>query len=111
MHFQDFNAEVLQCLTIPNVTANTQQISVSSTGKCNSEAELRYFAGDWSEVHHILPHILSDENGTNGGQTVNGTAGYDIVLMAETVYSISALPSLYKLIKKVPYIHLLIYHF
>ncbi|XP_031097242.1 histidine protein methyltransferase 1 homolog isoform X1 [Ipomoea triloba] len=99
VHFQDFNAEVLQCLTIPNVNANTQQISVSSTEKCNSEAELRYFAGDWSEVHRILPQILSDENGINECQTVN-TAGYDIVLMAETVYSISALPSLYKLIKK-----------
>ncbi|XP_019180402.1 PREDICTED: histidine protein methyltransferase 1 homolog isoform X2 [Ipomoea nil] len=100
VHFQDFNAEVLQCLTIPNVNANIQQISVSSTEKCVSEAELRYFAGDWSEVHRILPQTLSDENGINECQTVNNTAGYDIVLMAETVYSISALPSLYKLIKK-----------
>ncbi|CAH9086001.1 unnamed protein product [Cuscuta epithymum] len=31
---------------------------------------------------------------------MNGTACYDIILMAETVYSMSALPGLYKLIEK-----------
>lgn len=29
------------------------------------------------------------------------SVGYDIILMAETVYSVSTLPRLYKLIKKV----------
>lgn len=96
VHFQDFNAEVLQHLTIPNVKANTQQMAISSE-KCNSETELRYFAGDWSDVHCVLPHVLPEDN---GGQTVEGTFGYDIILMAETVYSISSLPSLYKLVKK-----------
>lgn len=55
------------------------------------EADTRFFAGDWGEVHSILPFVSSDE-----------IAGYDIILMAETVYSISALPSLYELMKKVP---------
>ncbi|KAH6778180.1 putative methyltransferase family protein [Perilla frutescens var. hirtella] len=77
VHFQDFNAEVLQCLTIPNVTAN-----IEKEGHINSET--RFFSGDWGEVHCVLDQA----------------AGYDVILMAETVYSISALPNLYKLIKK-----------
>ncbi|CAH9133060.1 unnamed protein product [Cuscuta epithymum] len=97
VHFQDFNAEVLRCLTIPNVNANTQQMGISSVKK-SSEAELRYFAGDWSDIHCILP--LTHDNDISEGQTVNGTACYDIILMAETVYSMSALPSLYKLVEK-----------
>ncbi|KAL8088811.1 hypothetical protein AgCh_038554 [Apium graveolens] len=87
VHFQDFNAEVLQCLTIPNVNANI----------LNSEAEIRYFAGDWGEVHQLLSHSNTDENSSS---ELDGCGGYDIILMAETVYSISALPNLYQLIKK-----------
>lgn len=92
VHFQDFNAEVLQHLTIPNVKANIQKKSqyLTDVNECGSiEADARFFAGDWGEVHSILPLVSSDE-----------IAGYDIILMAETVYSISALPILYKLIKK-----------
>lgn len=95
IHFQDFNAEVLQCLTIPNVNANLPKKSESLATvvtERNTEAEIRFFAGDWSEVHQILPYANTDEK--------DQSAGYDIILMAETVYSISALPSLYKLIKK-----------
>lgn len=89
VHFQDFNAEVLQCLTIPNVNANILQ---------NSEADIRYFAGDWGEVHQLLRHLNTDEN---CNCELNEYGGYDIILMAETVYSISTLPNLYQLIKKV----------
>lgn len=88
VHFQDFNAEVLQCLTIPNVNANL----------LNSEAEIRYFAGDWGEVHQLLCNFDTDENSSS---ELDECVGYDIILMAETVYSISALPNLYQLIKKV----------
>lgn len=88
VHFQDFNAEVLQCLTIPNVNANLLQ---------TSEAEIRYFAGDWGEVHQLLSHSNTDENCSS---ELDKSGGYDIILMAETVYSISALPNLYQLIKK-----------
>lgn len=95
VHFQDFNAEVLQCLTIPNVNANIQQ-NLSATDD-NNNTEVRFFASDWNEAHLVLPHVLADDGGTKNVQTV---AGYDIILMAETVYSISTLCSLYKLIKK-----------
>ncbi|CAH9085999.1 unnamed protein product [Cuscuta epithymum] len=68
--------------------------------KLSSEAELSYFAGVWGDIQCIVPH--TDANDTSEGQTMNGTACYDIILMAETVYSMSALPGLYKLIEKVP---------
>lgn len=88
VHFQDFNAEVLQCLTIPNVNANLLQ---------TCEAEIRYFAGDWGEVHQLLSHSNTDKSCSS---ELDKSGGYDIILMAETVYSISALPNLYQLIKK-----------
>ncbi|CAI0453196.1 unnamed protein product [Linum tenue] len=76
VHFQDFNAEVLRCLTIPNANANLSDTTLIV------ETEVKYFAGDWSQVHQCLPH------------------DYDIILMAETIYAISAQQSLYELIKK-----------
>ncbi|CAN1228361.1 Histidine protein methyltransferase 1 homolog [Linum grandiflorum] len=76
VHFQDFNAEVLKCLTIPNATTN-----LSST-EVNNKTKVRYFAGDWSQIHQCLPH------------------DYDVILMAETIYAVSAQPSLYELVKK-----------
>ncbi|KAM5569648.1 hypothetical protein ABKV19_016918 [Rosa sericea] len=83
IHFQDFNAEVLQCLTIPNVNANVpsfQPPALQET-KCDKGAEIRFFC--W---------------GLASGQSPD--AQYDIILMAETVYSISTLQHLYELIKK-----------
>lgn len=91
VHFQDFNAEVLRCLTIPNLNAN---LSEKSSSVSVSETEVRFFAGEWSEVHQVLPLVNSD------GET-NKKGGYDIILMAETIYSISAQKSQYELIKRV----------
>ncbi|KAL0867333.1 hypothetical protein Bca101_046451 [Brassica carinata] len=89
VHFQDFNAEVLRCLTIPNLNANLSQkppsVSVGGGG-------VRFFAGEWSEVHQLLPLVNDGETDKKGG--------YDIILMAETIYSISAQKSLYELIKR-----------
>ncbi|KAG7543043.1 S-adenosyl-L-methionine-dependent methyltransferase [Arabidopsis thaliana x Arabidopsis arenosa] len=90
VHFQDFNAEVLRCLTIPNLNAN---LSEKSSSVSVGETEVRFFAGDWSEVHQVLPLVNND------GET-NKKGGYDVILMAETIYSISAQKSLYQLIKR-----------
>lgn len=90
IHFQDFNAEVLQCLTIPNLNANLLNKSSSVSV---SETEVRFFSGEWSEVHKILPLVNDGETDKKGC--------YDIILMAETIYSISAQKSLYELIKRV----------
>ncbi|GAB2210023.1 hypothetical protein Droror1_Dr00015273 [Drosera rotundifolia] len=91
VHFQDFNQEVLRCLTIPNVHTNLpEQFQPMRSNAASSEGgpEIRFFAGDWSEVNSILPLAQGDL-----------PAGYDVILMAETVYSITALPNLYRLIK------------
>lgn len=103
IHFQDFNSEVLECLTIPNVNANMQKKSQSSSTmneqKCD-QVETRFFAGDWNDMHRILPHVLRDEyRGNRDEEPDRQPEGYDIILMAETVYSVSSLPNLYKLIK------------
>ncbi|KAA8527894.1 hypothetical protein F0562_035237 [Nyssa sinensis] len=103
IHFQDFNAEVLQCLTVPNVNANllkkSQPLATDVT-EWNTGAEIRFFAGDWAEVNQILPHVHANEKVPDCNLGMDQYAGYDIILMAETVYSISALPNLYELIKK-----------
>ncbi|CAJ1849649.1 unnamed protein product [Sphenostylis stenocarpa] len=93
VHFQDFNAEVLSCLTIPNLNANISgksQASSSNLTICD-KAEVRFFAGDWSGIDKLLPHVSTDDNRGDG---------YDFILMAETVYSVSSLQILYNLIKK-----------
>ncbi|XP_038888789.1 histidine protein methyltransferase 1 homolog [Benincasa hispida] len=96
VHFQDFNAEVLRCLTIPNVAANLSKkdetLSINPT-ESDAGSAFRYFAGDWSEMHKILPFASDNEEELSGSFD-----GYDIVLMAETVYSLSTLKTLYKLI-------------
>ncbi|XP_076959069.1 uncharacterized protein LOC143635045, partial [Bidens hawaiensis] len=96
VHFQDFNSEVLQCLTIPNVVANLPVKSLSP----GANSEVRFFAGDWSEVHQILPNLQTDDRDSKCSSGSSESTGYDIILMAETVYSVSSLPALYELIKK-----------
>ncbi|KAE9607962.1 putative protein-histidine N-methyltransferase [Lupinus albus] len=96
VHFQDFNAEVLRCLTIPNLNANLpgkSHPSSSANSTICDKTEVRFFAGDWSDIDKLLPHVGTDANHTEG-------AGYDFILMAETVYSINSLQNLYNLIKK-----------
>lgn len=97
VHFQDFNVEVLRCLTLPNVKANLQK-RLTETENDVSMPEVRFFAGDWTEVYQLFgcgndSNLASDPN-----------FGYDIILMAETVYSLSSLQGLYELIKKVMFL-------
>lgn len=65
------------------------------------KAQVRFFAGDWSEIDKLLLHVGKDEKDLGCCSDRNKGAGYDFILMAETVYSISSLQSLYNLIKKV----------
>lgn len=102
VHFQDFNAEVLQCLTIPNVYANVHKKPdhlATDTNK-NYNLETRFFAGDWGEVYCILPSACKDENEASYLAQLDRGSSYDVIIMAETVYSVSALPNLCRLIKK-----------
>lgn len=106
VHFQDFNAEVLQCLTIPNLRANFEEephLSIAMNGtEENIQDKVRFFSGDWAEVHQILPHASESNYHTSSDSSSEQSScgGYDIILMAETVYSISSLQTLYELSKK-----------
>ncbi|VAI31811.1 unnamed protein product [Triticum turgidum subsp. durum] len=98
VHFQDFNAEVLRCLTIPNVKANL--LKESSQGTFTSRS-VGFYAGDWSEIDKLLLRGDAVQDKTTNLHTENeGCRGYDIILMAETVYALDSLPSLYRLVKK-----------
>lgn len=163
IHFQDFNAEVLRCLTIPNVNANLEQTNeklprhadgaVASTTANSIAPDIHFYAGDWGELHSLLSMVATDqvdsleeadqclpENGlplgnfpyqdtsTNNQETPTSfpqvkdaecgrkhsrspacerardrdisEGGYDIILTAETIYSIGSMQKLYQLIKK-----------
>ncbi|TVU09299.1 hypothetical protein EJB05_42762, partial [Eragrostis curvula] len=98
IHFQDFNAEVLKCLTIPNVKGNL--FKEQSEGTCMSRS-VGFFAGDWSEMDKLLLCGDAEHDKKTSHNTEDKTSsGYDIILMAETVYALSSLPNLYGLIKK-----------
>ncbi|KAL3507245.1 hypothetical protein ACH5RR_032627 [Cinchona calisaya] len=89
--FQDFNAKVLQSLTIPNVNANIQKKSNSASTdviECITELETLFFAGDWSEVNVILPYACGDDCATNSDREVVNRDGYDIILMDEKLLAL-----------------------
>lgn len=91
VHFQDYNKEVLEQLTIPNAATNWQLQSTTAP-KTNSNVNkppppARYFSGDWSRLFSLIDTLQ-----------LSGT--YDIVLSAETVYSIDSVNSLVDCIRK-----------
>ncbi|CAA6663689.1 unnamed protein product [Spirodela intermedia] len=112
--FQDFNAEVLRCLTIRNVEHNLRKGRPRlPEGNPQNEGaqQVRFFAGDWREVHRLLLRRADD----GGGRHLPGEASseehgslssscssrcYHVILMAETMYSLSSLGNLYDVIKK-----------
>ncbi|PON55672.1 S-adenosyl-L-methionine-dependent methyltransferase [Parasponia andersonii] len=113
IHFQDFNAEVLKYLTIPNVNANLQKkLQRSKIDETDSEtlARVRFFAGDWSEIDKLLPHVRDSKEKSDPSSGDFSVHGYDIILMAETVYSVTVFQRLYELLKKcLSYPHGLVY--
>lgn len=69
---QDYNSEVLQRLTMPNLAANLAERVTRAPPHHSRKA--RFFAGDWA----ALPGILEE----------CGLAGtYDFVLSTDTIYS------------------------
>jgi hypothetical protein len=58
VHFHDFNAEVLRCLTIPNVNANLSvrsHCSATKEGSAGTEGELCFFVGEyWSQSIYVF---------------------------------------------------------
>jgi hypothetical protein len=93
---QDYNRSVIATLTIPNVEANVAAWATrqSATGAAPGAAAAtaggssaaRYFAGSWDSLAWELTQRGLDRS-------------YDVVLTAETIYSLAAMRSLYRCIK------------
>lgn len=98
---QDYNRSVLTTLTIQNVGANAsawatrrQAAAASGSGDgsgsggtaADAAARARYFAGSWDALPALLSHQGLHQS-------------YDLVLTAETIYSLEAMRSLYACIK------------
>jgi predicted nicotinamide N-methyase len=89
VHFQDYNKEVLQVLTVPTVAANwAAHCARGGAAPLPAPApRARYFSGDWSSYAQLLDAL--DLQGT-----------YDVVLSAETIYNLAGMRSLYLCIKQ-----------
>ncbi|BDA46890.1 Histidine protein methyltransferase 1 homolog [Coccomyxa sp. Obi] len=87
VHFQDYNREVLMALTIPNVAANTVTADSNRQAEGHSFPRSRFFSGDWA----TLPTLLEREG-------LLGT--YDMILSAETIYSLDSQQQLLSCIKQ-----------
>ncbi|CAH1232745.1 histidine protein methyltransferase 1 homolog [Branchiostoma lanceolatum] len=82
IHFQDYNEEVLQNVTIPNVVLNT--------GAGLDAARCRFFGGDWGGVQELL---------TEESESTNNK--YDVILTSETIYNTDSYQKLHDLMKSV----------
>jgi len=95
VHFQDYNDDVIEYVTIPNVLVNLAQ----QPKQCQSETAsfgllqtarkcCRFFSGDWGSVVDFI----------NPGQ-VNEMM-YDVILTSETIYAVESHVKLYNVIKR-----------
>eukprot|EP00035_Acanthoeca_spectabilis_P031712 m.15417 g.15417 ORF g.15417 m.15417 type:complete len:334 (-) comp4911_c0_seq1:3-1004(-) len=92
--FQDYNREVIEHLTIPNYRLNVSEgagagLGGNAAGVVETDTVVagtpRFFSGSWAALEEHLAH---GEDGT-----------YDVVLTAETLYSLESMPELYSLLK------------
>ena len=73
IHFQDFNAEVLRCLTIPNVYVNLQNARerlgrhcdgpVTPTRTTSLSPDVHFYASDWGDLHTLLSVVGENQIG------------------------------------------------
>lgn len=96
--FQDYNEDVIEYVTIPNVLLNLEQMNKGKAGESDSRIILnllqsahkryRFFFGDWgSVVNFINPELVEEKM-------------YDVVLTSETIYSLDSHSKLYNFIKR-----------
>lgn len=69
VHFQDYNAEVINHVTIPSVLLNTVESA--------SDNDIKFYSGDWSNLARLIP-----------------SGHYDIILTSETIYNPTSQPKL-----------------
>lgn len=92
VHFQDFNSDVIERLTIPNVLLNAPEGGVDGAeeegGGEGTIPETRFFSGDWSD----LAPPASPDGGEGPLRLRRGY--YDLILTSETIYSLDSQPGL-----------------
>ena len=79
--FQDYNEEVLQCLTIPNLYLNTS----AHPQLAGVLPRCRFYSGDWTDVTQLM--------------IANQDVAFDVILTAETIYCTGQQPVLLQAIK------------
>ena len=101
VHFQDYNREVISCITIPSVIANLRH------GREGGKTEPRSDLGD----HILVPEWSADDHSRvrfffgDWAQfaTMHRRAGespYDVILTSETIYSLESQPKLLRALKQ-----------
>eukprot|EP00123_Amoebidium_parasiticum_P010483 comp20136_c0_seq1/m.24880 comp20136_c0_seq1/g.24880 ORF comp20136_c0_seq1/g.24880 comp20136_c0_seq1/m.24880 type:complete len:292 (-) comp20136_c0_seq1:17-892(-) len=79
--FLDYNLEVIEHLTIPNVLLNVPETFTPTPTHC------RFFAGDWATFNQTVNPEGQEE------------LKYDIIVTSETIYNLDTQPGLYAAIK------------
>ena len=75
VHFQDYNPEVIDHVTIPSVLLNLPESKFADCG-------YKFYSGDWSNFIELIP-----------------SGYYDIILTSETIYSPASQPKLLAALK------------
>ena len=93
VHFQDYNDDVIEYVTIPNVLLNLQneqcQLETTTFDVLETAKKCcRFFSGDWgSAVDFINPERVRDLK-------------YDVILTSETIYAVESHAKLFHFIKR-----------
>ncbi|XP_035718765.1 histidine protein methyltransferase 1 homolog [Vespa mandarinia] len=82
VHFQDYNAEVIRSVTIPNVFLNFKD-KQKTLEKCE------FYCGDWASFTMLLKNDIK-----------NGDQKYDFIFTSETIYNPENHRKLYEVFKK-----------
>lgn len=99
VHFQDYNDDVIEHVTIPNVLLNLQQRLKSERCELKATAinfdlletarrSCRFYSGDWGYLLGFINPELASE------------MLYDVILTAETIYAVESHDKLYQFIKR-----------
>ena len=83
VHFQDYNPQVIDYITIPSVLLNMKSLSdFSSLDSSLAKYGCKFYSGDWSSLIELVP-----------------SGHYDIILTSETIYSPTSQPKLLAALK------------
>lgn len=86
--FQDYNEEVLEHVTVPNILLNIADKQSDHLRQHINLSHCRFFAGDWGSLLNLI----------NPDPNEKGT--YDIILSSETIYNLDSQKRLYQVIEK-----------